>query len=307
MPVPAIIAALPREVAGLVRGIQPDPIARRLGIYTYILPHCVVACAGMGPTRATLAVEAALRLADIHTLISAGLAGGCHPLIKVSSISEARLVVDSLTGERFQAGEGTGGTLVTTHTIASVMEKRRLFSAYGADVVDMEAASVGRLAAMHGLKFRAIKAVSDGHDFELSSLARFSSPHGHFRTGGVCFAYGAAAAAVAQDGATWFGQPAGAGCFNFDYKGVMTMVVAETMKAAVYRGVDDVRFETMPVPEIGPGEVLVRIGHMRGLWDGPEEDPHQLASRAEGPSGMRWPGRWRPLVLMSKGLASVTA
>ena len=34
---------------------------------------------------------------------------------------------------------------------------------------------------------------------------------------------------------------------------------AETMRAAVYRGVNDVRIETVPVPEIGTGEVLVRI------------------------------------------------
>ena len=33
----------------------------------------------------------------------------------------------------------------------------------------------------------------------------------------------------------------------------------ETMRAAVYRGVDDVRVETVPVPVIGPGEVLVKI------------------------------------------------
>jgi L-iditol 2-dehydrogenase len=33
----------------------------------------------------------------------------------------------------------------------------------------------------------------------------------------------------------------------------------DTMKAAVYRAVDDVRTETIPVPTIGPGEVLVRI------------------------------------------------
>lgn len=32
-----------------------------------------------------------------------------------------------------------------------------------------------------------------------------------------------------------------------------------TMKAAVYRGVDDVRLETVPVPEIGAGEILVRV------------------------------------------------
>src|SRR5205823_5774388 len=32
-----------------------------------------------------------------------------------------------------------------------------------------------------------------------------------------------------------------------------------TMKAAVYRGVNDVRVETVPVPDIGPGEMLVRV------------------------------------------------
>ncbi len=35
--------------------------------------------------------------------------------------------------------------------------------------------------------------------------------------------------------------------------------VPKTMRAAVYRGVNDVRVETVPVPEIGPGEVLVKI------------------------------------------------
>lgn len=35
--------------------------------------------------------------------------------------------------------------------------------------------------------------------------------------------------------------------------------VPSTMQAAVYRGIDEVRTEELPVPEIGPGEVLVRI------------------------------------------------
>lgn len=35
--------------------------------------------------------------------------------------------------------------------------------------------------------------------------------------------------------------------------------VPATMRAAVYRGVNDVRVETVPVPQIGPKEVLVRI------------------------------------------------
>jgi L-iditol 2-dehydrogenase len=40
--------------------------------------------------------------------------------------------------------------------------------------------------------------------------------------------------------------------------------IPTTMRAAVYRGVNDVRVETVPVPEIGVGEVLVRI-HTCGI------------------------------------------
>jgi adenosylhomocysteine nucleosidase len=42
---------------------------------------------------------------------------------------------------------------------------------------------VARLARAHGLGFRAIKAVSDAHDFELAGLGRFAGKHGSFRTG----------------------------------------------------------------------------------------------------------------------------
>src|ERR1700737_3088650 len=38
-----------------------------------------------------------------------------------------------------------------------------------------------------------------------------------------------------------------------------TRSLPETMLAAVYRGVNDVRVETVPVPTIGPGELLLRV------------------------------------------------
>ena len=40
--------------------------------------------------------------------------------------------------------------------------------------------------------------------------------------------------------------------------------IPSTMLAAVYRGVNDVRLETVPVPQIGPGEILVRV-HTCGI------------------------------------------
>ncbi|HEV2399270.1 MAG TPA: zinc-dependent dehydrogenase [Candidatus Sulfotelmatobacter sp.] len=35
--------------------------------------------------------------------------------------------------------------------------------------------------------------------------------------------------------------------------------IPRTMQSAVYRGINDVRLESVPVPQIGPGEVLVRV------------------------------------------------
>ncbi len=43
-----------------------------------------------------------------------------------------------------------------------------------------------------------------------------------------------------------------------------SLTVPSTMRAAVYRGINDVRVETVPVPAIGAGEVLVRI-HTCGI------------------------------------------
>jgi L-iditol 2-dehydrogenase len=40
--------------------------------------------------------------------------------------------------------------------------------------------------------------------------------------------------------------------------------IPSTMQAAVYRGVNDVRLEMVPVPQIGPGEILVRV-HTCGI------------------------------------------
>lgn len=43
-----------------------------------------------------------------------------------------------------------------------------------------------------------------------------------------------------------------------------TQIIPLTMKAAVYRGKQDVRLETVPVPAIGAGEVLIRV-HTCGI------------------------------------------
>src|SRR5450755_1857540 len=39
----------------------------------------------------------------------------------------------------------------------------------------------------------------------------------------------------------------------------LTLTIPATMQAAVYRGANDVRLETVPVPEVGAGELLIRV------------------------------------------------
>ncbi len=47
--------------------------------------------------------------------------------------------------------------------------------------------------------------------------------------------------------------------FSQEHAGGEGLPRPTSMRAAVYRGIDDVRVETVPVPDIGPGELLVRI------------------------------------------------
>lgn len=182
----AIVAALPREIAGLVRGTRADVGLRTLGIHLHRTPGAVVVAAGMGAARVTLAVEAALDAeSSVEMLVSTGLAGACATEVAPGEVVEAKAVVDAKTGERFvveDAGAG-GRVLVTTEAIAGVREKARLAASYGAAMVDMEAATVARLAQAHGMRFRVIKAISDAHDFEMESMSRFADERGHFRTG----------------------------------------------------------------------------------------------------------------------------
>ena len=177
----AIVMALPRELAGLVQSTAPEKSLLGRGIYLYRLPNAVIVAAGMGSARAALAVESALGVGGVTMLVSAGLAGSCTHLLKSGDVVEAGIVVDSNTGERYAAG-ASEVVLVSTDSIASVREKARLARSYLAGMVDMEAATVARLASAHRLAFRAIKGVSDAHDFELEALNRFVDERGQFRT-----------------------------------------------------------------------------------------------------------------------------
>jgi adenosylhomocysteine nucleosidase len=186
-PRPVFIAALTREIATLVaqRGWRADRTHLDRKIHLFEHEDAIIACAGMGGRRATLAIEASLTLGAASELVSVGWAGASNPCICIGDVIHADIVIDAQTGERFSSASHAPGRepqiLVTVAAPAGTREKERLGLTYGASVVDMEAAAVARIARARELPFYAIKAISDGATFALPDMARFTTADGQFR------------------------------------------------------------------------------------------------------------------------------
>jgi adenosylhomocysteine nucleosidase len=181
----AIIAAFWREVAPLIqshrRNWQRDSKLHPHSLAVWTNTDAVIVYAGMGERCASLAVEAALATGPISEIISVGWAGACVPGARVGSIVRPSTVIDARTGERFPCVKGDGSVLVTVAAFAGKEEKLRLHAAYNAGSVEMEAATVVRLAQAHRLPFSAIKAISDAAEFDFPEIARFHTADGQFR------------------------------------------------------------------------------------------------------------------------------
>lgn len=146
----------------------------------------IAACAGAGQEAATRAVAAIERSGPVEALVSLGWVGALRAEFEPGRAYRAAGVVDAQTGERFEtASVSDGPWLATSQRVADAEEKQRLAAAYGAGLVDMEAAAVARLARMRGIPFFAVKGVSDGVGDKLPDFNRFLGPKGEFRLCGL--------------------------------------------------------------------------------------------------------------------------
>ncbi|RZU39209.1 nucleoside phosphorylase [Edaphobacter modestus] len=169
-----IIAALPGELKPLVRnweryrsGVKGLSVWRT----TREEDELIAVCGGMGANAALRAFTAAEFLGALDLVLSVGWAGALAPEMKTGDCYIPSEVIDAQTGERFLLTEGKRKLrLVTTPRVADTEEKRRLSESYGAALVDMEAATVARLAQIRGVPFCCFKAVSDAPDAKLPDL-----------------------------------------------------------------------------------------------------------------------------------------
>lgn len=176
----AILAALPREVAPLVRDWPVSNVSRREGTRVWERDGAIAVCAGMGGERAALALELASSRGRIDSIVSVGYAGALRAGMAVDRVYWPAAIIDDRTGERFECSDGDG-TLVTTDHAVGRDEKLALAARWNGDLVDMETATVARLAKMRHLPFRALRAVSDRVDDNLPDFGRFTDERGGFR------------------------------------------------------------------------------------------------------------------------------
>lgn len=179
-----IIAALQGELKPLVKGWQ-----RRGSLFTGHIgdAECVAVFAGIGKDAAARAYGLAMAESANHSkpdaLISIGWAGALSCGVKPGQAHPVAEVIDSRTGERYATSFKMQGKvrLVTLDHVARADEKRSLAERYQAAMVDMEAATIGRLARAHDLPFYCFKGVSDGYNEKLPDLNRFIDPSGQLR------------------------------------------------------------------------------------------------------------------------------
>ena len=187
MPRIAIVAAMEREVAPLVRNWKVSSIENSGRQYKVFEDGEVsLICAGIGAEAARRATEAIIQQTRASHILSAGFGGALDPSLRVGEIFEPRTVINSADGSRTDTGRGQG-TLVSVGMVAGHEQKERLRDAYSATVVDMEAAAVAQGAELRGATFGALKAISDEAGFAMPPMEKFVGVDGSFASARFAF------------------------------------------------------------------------------------------------------------------------
>jgi adenosylhomocysteine nucleosidase len=177
----AIIAALDRELAPLVRNWKPVAFTHDGRSFRAFENAGRVALAGgIGRRAAQAAAWAVVAQYTPQMLISAGLAGALISSLKVGSVITPNVIVDAATRKEYRCQTG-GGVLVTASEVATSGSKPKLVEQFHALAVDMEAAAVAEVAEQSGISFRCVKTISDEAAFVMPPLNQFVDAEGRFQ------------------------------------------------------------------------------------------------------------------------------
>jgi len=191
----AIVAAMPGELRPLVRGWRHQ---KRNGVHLWRWSsgqaEWVAACAGVGQNAAVRALKEVERDGPVASIFSVGWAGALKHSCKAGEAYRVAGVIDTLTNERSRVspfsplGQNDGARmghpdiwLATATKVVTQSEKQTIAIDYYADLVDMEAIAIARVAKARGVAFHCIKGVSDGAEDQLPDFNPFLTADGRFK------------------------------------------------------------------------------------------------------------------------------
>ena len=174
---------LSRRCAAELAPLLAERSARRVdGVELFELPEALVAIGGIGESCAASRRRSGDREAQPELLVSAGMAGAMSPKLKVGRCWAERerwwmLPPASAIGHRRRGGAGDVlcGWPVMQGKAATGGELR------GIEWWTWKAPRWRKSRRQHGIRFAAVKAISDELDFAMPPLNRFVTPQGKFR------------------------------------------------------------------------------------------------------------------------------
>ena len=168
-----IVAADRREFGALAaRGpeLQPGPNGLRWARYCQLNGrHALLAANGAGRENAAKTVRLAAERHSLSTVISTGFAGALDPELKVGDAFVASQVIQHDGGLKYPVElpanatetRAKTGVLLTIDTVAQDSITKARLRECGANAVDMEASAVAEQAALLGVPFYCMRAISD--------------------------------------------------------------------------------------------------------------------------------------------------
>ena len=213
----AVLFAVPQELGPFARRLSPSavPPPKLPGARCGQLGGCEVMClaGGMGSQRAAAAAEALLRTWKPDLLVMAGVAGALSPDLAAADLVVADAILSGdevLSPTEVPAlaagGYRTGALLSVDRVLVTAADKREARSPSPSQMgsrvpasrvggggvplaVEMETASVARVAAAKGISWAAVRAVSDTADESLPlDFNRLRDANGDLPTSRVALA-----------------------------------------------------------------------------------------------------------------------
>jgi adenosylhomocysteine nucleosidase len=182
----AFIAAMRSELWPLVKGWRSRRGPGGASVYeTEAGEEAWIAVAGgIGRAGATRSFSIVNQGGKPDLIVNLGLAGSLVPEIAPPRLLTVGQIGDTRSGERFGlASDDRKLLILTAMHVAGRAEKLRLAESYpGAVAVEMEAATIARLAQANSIPMACLKAISDAADDDIPDMNPFIDAEGRFET-----------------------------------------------------------------------------------------------------------------------------